>query len=276
MKRLKIILNCNKTYIFLLVFLIIFIVYNIYFIKKESVYDASATSFYCTIEKYYSEGDKLKLNLMCDEKLIGYYFFKTEEEKELFNNKFKFGDYIYVTGILEEIKENNNFNLFNYKEYSYRKGIFYSLKIDKFTYIKSPSNFIHKIKNTVLDRIKNLKSFPYINSLVLGNKDYMSDEIIAIYKNIGVMHLFAISGMHVGIILLILGFILKKNHLFRDIFSIIVLLIYLNIVGGVSLLRTFIFFIVSILNKIFKLELSPLKSFLYDLYSFINKSLLFI
>lgn len=259
MKKLRIILNCNVTYILLFFLLLIISLYNFLFIEKKSKYTKEERSFYCIIDKYYINGNQLKLNLSCNETLIGYYYFKSESEHLNFNKKYKIGDIIYLQGTLEEIKENKNFNIFNYKKYSNNKNIFYNLQIDNMSYIKTSSNLIYQIKNIILKRINHLKSFPYINALVLGNKDNMDKELMETYKNIGIMHLFAISGMHVGIIISISTFLLKKFKLISNIVNIAILILYYNLVGSISLLRAVLFFIINLADKIFLLNLSVLK-----------------
>lgn len=259
MKKLKIILNSKKFYLIIFLFLTIHIIYNFNFINKSSKFIKSNTNFICTIENYHIDGNMLKMNLDCKEKLIGYYYFDFENELLDFETKYKIGDIIKINGTLEEINSNSTPNIFDYKQYCYIRNIFYKLKIEKIDYIKKSSNYVYIIKGAIFNKIKKLKSFPYINAFVLKDTNYIDNNILSAYKKIGIMHLFSVSGMHVGILVLIINILLKKFDSFKNFLIILILLIYYNIIGSVSLLRAFLFFTISFFNKKFNLSLSIYK-----------------
>ena len=45
----------------------------------------------------------------------------------------------------------------------------------------------------------------FLNAIILGNKNLMRSTEKDIYRNSGTMHLFAVSGIHVGFIYLLLN-----------------------------------------------------------------------
>ena len=293
MKRLRTILNSKYLYVALVFFLLVYLFINFYFIKKESKLDVSVKKNYCVLAKYYIEGNLAKFDLDCGEKLIGYYYFDEEKEINLFKEKFAMGDIVRIEGQLEEITENHNFNIFNYRKYCYNKNIFYKINIDEIMLVRKTDNFIYKIGNFVEERIKNLKSYAYIKALVLGNKDYIDDDMLSTFKNIGIMHLFSVSGMHVGLLLSFLSFFTKKNETLKNILSVLILTIYYFLVESISLLRAFLFFLINLFNRVFSLNISIYKMifltvfiillknpyYLFDigfLYSFVISSLLLI
>lgn len=47
------------------------------------------------------------------------------------------------------------------------------------------------------------------NALLLGQKEYLSEDVLRSYSSAGAMHVLAVSGLHVGIVMLIFGFFLK-------------------------------------------------------------------
>lgn len=249
MKKLKIILHSNTFYFLLLLFLLFHLFYNFNFTNRKSRFNLNDKNFICTIEKYYLEGDMVKIDLDCSETLKGYYYFASEEEKNDFSNNYKIGDIVRVQGELKEIEESRNFNIFNYKKYSYIRNIFYQLNIEKIDFIKKDDSYIYKLENFILDRITNLKSFPYVNALILGNKDYIDKTLLNTYKDIGIMHLFSISGMHIGLLLLIIGTVFKRKTLLKDILSLLTVHIYYFLIGSISLLRALLFFLLSFFNK---------------------------
>ncbi|MGB5419281.1 ComEC/Rec2 family competence protein, partial [Algibacter sp.] len=54
-----------------------------------------------------------------------------------------------------------------------------------------------------------------INALLLGQRQDISEEVYTSYANAGVIHILAVSGLHVGLILLILSFIFKPLERFK-------------------------------------------------------------
>lgn len=51
-----------------------------------------------------------------------------------------------------------------------------------------------------------------ISALLLGERDYLSAELRNSYTNAGAIHILAISGLHVGILFLLISFMLKPLH----------------------------------------------------------------
>ena len=47
-------------------------------------------------------------------------------------------------------------------------------------------------------------------AVLYGDKTFVSDKLLNVFKFSGVVHLFAVSGLHVGLIVAILYFLLKK------------------------------------------------------------------
>lgn len=54
------------------------------------------------------------------------------------------------------------------------------------------------------------QTFPVAYAMLTGNSDYMSEEVISAYRTAGVAHIFAVSGLHVGILAAGIFFVLKK------------------------------------------------------------------
>ena len=258
MKKLKTILKSNYTYVGLIFFVIIFICISLFILPKKSKYHLNNDTFLCTIDSYYIEGDLAKINLNCKEKISGYYYFKSIEEKEKFQKNISLGDIIKINGTLQEFEKNSNSNLFNYQFYQYTNGYFFRLTINTYIKIGKSNNVIYSIKNFLINRISNLKSYSYINALILGNKNYIDSKTLNSYQILGIMHLFAISGMHVGVFTKLFDKIIKKEKK-RYILTLIFLMFYYCLTESVSLLRSLLFYLVNRVNKIYKLELSKIK-----------------
>lgn len=229
--------------------------------KYESVYKGSEEDFLCSIDNYKIEEDKMNLELVCKEKLVGSYYFKNDEYK-FFKKKVNIGNRVIVKGKLVSPKNNTVPYLFNYKKYLYNKKVYYTLKIDNIKILKENSNPFIKLKNRVIKHVNSYKDSTYLYAFILGKTELISDEVLTSYRENGISHLFALSGLHVSIFSSILLFILKKLR-FKEILNYVLIFIFLLLFSFItgfspSILRaTLLFFLLGI-NKVFYLNIRTL------------------
>lgn len=229
--------------------------------KYESVYKGSEEDFLCSIDNYKIEEDKMKLELVCKEKLVGSYYFKNDEYK-FFKEKVNIGSSVIVKGKLVSPKNNTVPYLFNYKKYLYNKRVYYTLKIDSIKILNENSNPFIKLKNRVIKHVNSYKDSTYLYAFILGKTELISDEVLTSYRENGISHLFALSGLHVSIFSSILLFILKKLR-FKEILNYVLIFIFLLLFSFItgfspSILRaTLLFFLLGV-NKVFYLNIRTL------------------
>ena len=237
MRKLKIILNSN----YFLIFLLLISLLSITRIKYKSSIDISKEDFSCIV----TEVSNTKMTLDCGEEI----------EANTIDN-IEIGDILNINGTLEEFNKNTNFNLFNYKEYQNIRGIFYKLNISKYQVIDKSNDLVLNLKRIIKSRIANLKSKDYLESFILGDKSYVSKEQKNIYTALGIIHIFAISGMHISILVELINKMNKKNNIKKNICTYLLLFLYYLLIKSVSLLRSMVFIITKDLNKYFNLNLS--------------------
>ncbi|WP_378181464.1 ComEC/Rec2 family competence protein [Aquimarina sp. SS2-1] len=86
----------------------------------------------------------------------------------------------------------------------------------------------------------NKKQLSIINALLLGQRQDIDNETLTDYKNAGAIHILAVSGLHVGILLMLLQIILKpldrfsKNGKIIKTFLVIILLWCFAVIAGLS------------------------------------------
>lgn len=126
---------------------------------------------------------------------------------------------------------------FNYKKYLKKQQIQYQvylkgrelLLVDiRVHTLKGAAARIRKLINTALlkDGFAG-NELAVINALLLGQRQQLSYDLRQSYTGAGAIHILAVSGLHVGIILLILTFLLKPLHYFKNgklIASVIIIL----------------------------------------------------
>ena len=152
----------------------------------------------------------------------------------------EFGDVIAADVYLTEPALPGNFGEFNYREYMKRQKIFLtdSIAINKLETVghSEKINFfaiIYCIKNKIIENIDKIyKTNPgisLIKAIITGERSEMPQEITDIFQNAGVIHILAISGLHVGVIAAALFFLLNllPKNITKDEFKYIIIIIIL-------------------------------------------------
>ena len=202
------------------------------------------------------EDDKVVFTLDGKERLIGTYYYKDINEV----SSFKYGDFVYIKGTLMIPNSNTVPYSFNYKEYLNNHGINYVLKIDKINVISS-GNILYRLKNKINDRILKIDNTGYMKAFILGDKSLIDSDDYNEFQSIGIAHLFAISGMHIGLLSEILIKILKKlkTGLKYAIIDVLLVIYGFIVCFPSSILRCITFYIINSINKVFNLDLDNKK-----------------
>ena len=141
-------------------------------------------------------------------------------EKDSTAQTLKKGDIIQFEPQFKEIESNKNPETFNYKRY-----LFFHL-ISQQTYLKSNKWIKISVQKSILDmdRISDLRNYllqkykeygiegqelSVLSALSLGYKNDLDSRIQKSYASTGAIHVLAVSGLHVGIVFVILSFLLS-------------------------------------------------------------------
>jgi competence protein ComEC len=140
----------------------------------------------------------------------------------------QYGSQIVFKKPLQEIKNAGNPGSFDYKTYCLFQGITHQVYLNADDYIILPgnnrsafTNFIFQTRdwvvNTLKKNISGEKEQGLAEALLIGYKDDLDKNLVQAYSNTGVVHIIAISGLHLGLIywlLLLLTKPLKRNKKF--------------------------------------------------------------
>ena len=250
MLQLRKILLHDKLYIiiFAIIILLSFIRLNI---KNKSFYNENTKEVIGVVTKISTN----KIYLDAKEKLIINDYSKSKI-------KINLGDKIEVIGTLKKPENNKNKELFDYKKYLERNNIKYIVNAKTIKKLNNNKRIYYYIKQKILNHLGNNS---YLNTFLVGDKSLINKESIRSYQENGISHLFAISGMHITLLSMIITKILRKflseEKAFR--YTSIMLLLYLFLVGlSPSILRGVLFFILFGLNKIYYFYVKPINLFL--------------
>ena len=133
---------------------------------------------------------------------------------------FAYGDELLVQGTPQLVSGPKNPEEFNYKRYLSFLNVFHQHFADSSSVVVLSSNHGNSLIASSLklrehfsallkQYVHGNKELAIANALLLGNKDELDDEIKNTYAASGAMHVLAVSGLHVGIIYVIILFILK-------------------------------------------------------------------
>ncbi len=249
MLPLRKILLCNYPYWIIFIITIITVIIRIN-IPKQSSYTDKSSSFTGIIIKIEDQ----KLYVKNKEIIIA-----TINQKA----NYQLGDKVKIIGIFQIPNNSTTPYLFNYRKYCYHHHIFFLVKTKKIKRISKNKNLYYKLKQLVKNNISNN---PYLNTFLLGDKTYLSEEAKRSYQENGISHLFAISGMHIALLGKIVEILLKKiKKREEEIFKItcIILIMYLLLVGfSPSIVRGVLFYIGFSINRIYYLYINPKNLFL--------------
>ena len=168
-------------------------------------------------------------------------------EKDSLSSALKFGDKLLIKGNLNVLEPPKNPKEFDYKKYLENYSIYQQgyLASDDWRLLDSKSKgldvFANDARQFLLSSLKlngiEGDQYAIASALILGSKDELDFEVKQAYAAAGAMHVLAVSGLHVGIIFLILNTLLtildtsKKGRIVKAIILLISLWIYAMITG---------------------------------------------
>lgn len=134
-----------------------------------------------------------------------YYKLQSEEEKEQFQALTELYE-IELEGKLSEPEGQRNFGGFDYQAYLKTQGIYQTLTIKSIQSMKKISSWdigenLSSIRRKAVVWIKTKFPDPmrnYMTGLLFGHLDTDFEEMNELYSSLGIIHLFALSGMQVG------------------------------------------------------------------------------
>ncbi len=193
------------------------------------------------------------------------------------NNEQQFlfsGDIICINKSLSPVRAPLTLKGFNYSQYLLDKGVEYivDVKANELDLVVRDSlsiyYFAQRIKYWLIQKMMSFKEIRLgvrgvLSALLLGDKSNLLKEDKSLFRETGVVHVLAISGLHVGVFYLTLSFLFVKILRFGNLLSVITIVFllfgYAFITGlSPSVVRATIMFSLIKLGKGFNKEVSTL------------------
>ncbi len=141
-------------------------------------------------------------------------------KKDSLKQGLRAGDQIVFNRRLQPIKNNGNPGGFDYKRYCLFNGITHQVYLTDKDYQLLPDNrfpwykrLLQHTRNHVLDairrNIKGKKEQGLAEAMLIGYKDDLDKALLQSYTNTGVVHVIAVSGMHLALLYWIVNLLLQ-------------------------------------------------------------------
>lgn len=190
-------------------------------------------------------GDKLSTIVETStEKLQFSYKITTSREKHELQKLLYPGVSCTLNGKLTEPQQATNPNAFDYHNYLYKKGIHWIFTPDKLTAKTCSDNAVSVHSQLLKSRQRGVEfissifpqsSVGIVQALIFGERGALQENIVQTYQSLGIVHLLAISGLHIGLMTGMIFFICVRIGLTREhttYFLLCFLPVYTVIAGG--------------------------------------------
>lgn len=181
--------------------------------NRQTSFTGKEQSFIVHIEKsFHIDGQNVRGQVSVispKEKVMLTYRLKTEQEKLFFAEGLSYPIKCKLTGTLQQPSEARNKHAFHYRDYLYQLNIHWVLAAEKFDArqckpLKStPIHYISNVREkgiTYLEQHFPAESAPLAAALIFGERDLLDESVLENYQKLGIIHLLAISGLHVGLV----------------------------------------------------------------------------
>ncbi|MFT7197993.1 MAG: competence protein ComEC [Marinoscillum sp.] len=180
---------------------------------------------------------------------------------------FQYGDVLAVNRSYFDVAPPKNPDEFNYKSYLEKQNIFahafVALEETKkigFQPKSSLRQWAFSIRTGAKDQLERYieddRERSILTALLLGIKDYLDDDLQTAYASAGAMHVLAVSGLHVGIVFIMLSFLCKSwkdtkvGNIIFTIGSVLIIWLYALVTGfSPSVMRATTMFTVIIISS---------------------------
>jgi len=191
----------------------------------------------------------------------------SDDTSQSSTRQLQYGSELLFSRTLQPIINSGNPGAFDYKQYASFQNIYYQAFLTPKQWIPLPDNYTNPFKKflfTTREKMVGLLQ-KYIEgnvesglaeALLIGYKDDLDKQLVQAYSNTGVVHVIAISGLHLGLIYWLLNFLLqpiskrKKAKWVKPLLIIAVLWLFSLLAGGSpSVLRSAVMFTCIVLGE---------------------------
>lgn len=180
----------------------------------------------------------LAIHQINDRKVHGKALLKIPQKYQV--DSLNIGDKILFNAYFQEFREAKNPQVFNYPKFMKHQEIyryitfqdnreFFLIAKDSFNLLRWAEELRDKIEVSLLKAGFEKQQVNVIKALILGQKQDLKKSTYQKFTDAGIVHILAVSGLHVGIVLLILQYLFKPLNYIKNgkILRLILILFFL-------------------------------------------------
>ncbi|WP_158318834.1 DNA internalization-related competence protein ComEC/Rec2 [Robertmurraya kyonggiensis] len=217
------------------------------------------------------------------------YRLSTIEEKEAFE-QISVGTVCKVKGNLAQPEPSRNPNAFDYKEYLRHEHISWILEVENINLNQCEEKrnllaYLQKIRQNGIQYIYAhfpQNTAPFAAALIFGDRNLIEPDLMTAYQRLGIVHLIALSGLNVAMLIGILFYTGLRLHITREkmVYALMAFLpIYIILTGGApSVIRACLMMLFAlVLTKFSRKKLMPVDilSIVFVGYVFIDPHIIY-
>ena len=178
----------------------------------------------------------------------------------VYEESYQIGDKLWITGKYLPYKEETSLHGFNLKRYFLSHGVYGKIDADSVIFVNHQFH-LNNLRYDIINMKQKEDDSSYIYAFLFG-ENIKDEDIKSIYENFSIIYLFTVSGMHIYVlirgikkILFLLNFRLLSQHII--ILTLLMIVCFLN-QFQYAVLRVLFIYMITILNKKYKLYLGHL------------------
>lgn len=191
--------------------------------------------------------------------------YKTNEKLLVYGKEdmnVEFGDKVKIDAELDKVAKARNFGDFDFDKYYQSKNIFMKAYPKHLTRLATDSagifgqllyNCRQRVKQAIYKAMPNREA-AILYAILTGSKSEIDEEVMQVFSMTGLAHILSVSGLHIGFLVLIMGYLLKPLKLkdkTKHIITFVVVFFYILMIGApVPALRALLMFAVMLGGKI--------------------------
>lgn len=194
---------------------------------------------------------------------------KSKSQEQSNRRSFHYGDHMFVPATYKEIAGPRNPHEFDVRNWYKRQNIYHQIFVQENQMVKRRTGSGNPIiawalklrkkqVNFFRGLIKNNEANAVASTLILGYRADLSEETLMAYAKTGTIHALSVSGMHVGLIYIIINFMLSflnrwpRGKILQLIIAVALVWLYAIIAGlAPSVLRSAIMLTIYIIGSTF-------------------------
>lgn len=171
----------------------------------------------------YSKKYYFKITSLNGKRVFGKILLAVPKKEKI--QSFVSGDKLLIKSELTAIPKSLNPYQFDYASYLKKQNVFHQVYLTTDSYrktgtLQNPDYYVENLRNTLLHSFKIHHFSSEVNNtiyaLLLGQRQEMNAQTTANYTNAGVIHILAISGLHIAILYAMLLFFIKPLNRLKN------------------------------------------------------------